>query len=189
MTSRERLTPELGATLLDVARRSITRGVHEGAPLEIAAAAYPDALRVHRATFVTLRLQGSLRGCVGSLVPLRPLVVDVAQSAFKAAFRDYRLPPVGAEELPELDVHISVLGPLEPLQAESEEALLAQLRPRIDGLLLREGPLQGTFLPAVWESLPDPRAFLAELKRKAGLPGDHWSSTLEVHRYEVESIP
>ena len=177
------------AALLDVARRSIERGVREGAALEVDPGAYPEALRVHRATFVTLRREGELRGCVGSLVPLRPLVVDVAQSAFHAAFRDYRLPSIEARELPELDVHISVLGPLERIQAGSEEALLAQLRPKVDGLLLREGSLQGTFLPAVWESLPEPRAFLAELKRKAGLPENHWSETLEVHRYEVESIP
>ena len=152
-------------------------------------AAYPEALRALRATFVTLRRDGALRGCVGSLVPIRPLIVDVAESAFKAAFRDYRLPPIAAEELPDLDVHISILGPLEPLHADSEESLIAELRPKIDGVLLREGPLQGTFLPAVWESLPEPRAFLAELKRKAGLPGLYWSPTLEVYRYEVESIP
>ncbi len=189
MANRERLSPEFVRTLLDVARRSIARGVREGVPLAVDADAYPEPLRAHRATFVTLRREGELRGCVGGLDPIRPLVVDVAESAFKAAFRDYRLPPVTAEELPDLDIHISILGPLERLHADSEESLITQLRPKIDGLLLREGPLQGTFLPAVWESLPEPRAFLAELKQKAGLPENHWSSTLEIHRYEVESIP
>jgi AmmeMemoRadiSam system protein A len=95
---------------------------------------------------------------------------------------------VEARELPRLAVHISVLSPLEPLPAPSEAELLARLRPGTDGLVLSEGALASTFLPSVWESLPSPDRFLAELKRKAGLPADHWSPTLRFQRYTVEEF-
>lgn len=183
------LAGRFGDALLEVARGSIETGLSEGTPLSVDPALYPPPLRIPRATFVTLRLAGALRGCVGGLEPRLPLVIDVAQSAFNAAFRDQRLPSVTASELAELDVHISVLGPLEPLPAESEQSLIAGLRPMIDGLVLREGSARSTFLPAVWESLPDPAAFLAELKQKAGLPVAYWSATLTFHRYTVETIP
>ena len=94
-----------------------------------------------------------------------------------------------AAELDGLEIHISVLSPLEPLLAPDEASLLAQIRPGIDGLVLRDGLRQGTFLPAVWESLPDPTKFLRALKGKAGLPEDAWSADWEVLRYTVESIP
>lgn len=183
------LAGQFGPTLIDIARRSIETGLRAGEPLAVRPDDYPAPLRVLRATFVTLRRAGALRGCVGALEPTLPLVADVAQSAFRAAFHDYRLPQVRAEELAELDVHISVLGPLEPLPAPSEAALIAQLRPGIDGLVLREGRNQSTFLPAVWESLSDPHAFLAELRLKAGLPADYWSASISFDRYTVESIP
>ena len=96
---------------------------------------------------------------------------------------------LSVEQLGELDVHISVLSPLEPLEVDSEASLIASLRPKLDGLVVREGERLGTFLPAVWESLPDPRAFVEEVKRKAGLPADYWSSSLRFFRYTVESLP
>ena len=135
-----------------------------------------------------LAVDGRLRGCVGSLQARLPLVADVAQSAFAAAFRDTRFAPLGPAEADDLDIHISILSPLEPLVVASEAELLETLRPGVDGLVLCEGALRGTFLPAVWERLPDPRQFVQELKRKAGLQGDYWSPTLELQRYTVESI-
>ena len=187
-TSRSDLAGRFGQALLEIARRSIEAGLCEGKPVDVVPADYPRELRVPRATFVTLRCAGELRGCVGGLEPRSPLVVDVAQSAFRAAFQDYRLPSVTASELPDLEVHISVLGPLEPLPAESEASLIARLQPRVDGLALREGDRRSTFLPAVWDTLPDPAEFVAELKQKAGLPAAYWSATLSFWRYTVESI-
>jgi AmmeMemoRadiSam system protein A len=178
-----------GRILLGVAQGSIENGLREGKPSREDASRYPPPLRVPRATFVTLRRCGDLRGCVGSLEARRPLVVDVAENAFKAAFADSRLPSIQAWELGELDVHLSILSPLEPVSAPDEGVLIDQLRPGVDGLVLREGTRRSTFLPSVWESLSDPREFLGELKRKAGLPPDYWSGTLAFERYTVEPIP
>ena len=178
-----RLPETACAALLDVARESIAHGLAHGRPLPVAPADYDPALRPVRATFVTLRLEGALRGCTGTLEAQRPLVVDVAENAHRTAFRDPRFAPVEGSELARLEIHISVLSPLEPFPAESEEALLEELRPGVDGLVLRDGAAAGTFLPAVWKSLPAPRDFVRELKRKAGLTAGHWSPTLRFERY------
>jgi AmmeMemoRadiSam system protein A len=177
------------AMLLDIARQSIACGLKTGQPLVVDPDAHPPELRERRATFVTLHRAGELRGCLGNLVASRPLVADVAHSAFGAAFRDHRFPPIEADELDELEIHVSILSPLEPLSATDEKALLNAIRPGVDGLVVRDGNRQGTFLPAVWESLPDPSAFWLELKRKAGLPPNSWSSRWEIFRYTVESLP
>jgi len=183
------LSDGLGQLLLEIARKSIVSGIKTAEPLAVDPLAFPSELRSCRATFVTLHHRGQLRGCVGGLEPRRELVTDVAMSAFAAAFRDHRLPPVSEDELEELEVQISILSVLEALPADSEEALISKLRPRIDGLVLREGARQSTFLPSVWESLPEPAKFLRELKQKAGLAPGYWSQTLEFLRYTVEHIP
>ncbi len=175
--------------LLDIARQSIASGLQTGQPLAVDIDAYPPALAKRRATFVTLHRASALRGCLGGLVANRPLVADVAHSAFGAAFRDSRFPPLEADEFDELEIQISILSPLEPLSAPDEKSLLAAIRPGIDGLVVQDGARQGTFLPAVWEGLPEPSAFWRELKRKAGLPLDSWSSRWEIFRYTVESLP
>jgi AmmeMemoRadiSam system protein A len=151
----------------------------------VAVGCFPTVLRAPGATFVTLETQGELRGCIGSLEPRRPLVEDVAENAFAAAFRDPRFPPLGTAEWPEVTFHISYLTPSEPLPADTREELLDALRPGVDGLVLEDPPFRSTFLPQVWESLPLPEEFLGELLRKAGLPRDHWSSTIRFWRYQV----
>jgi AmmeMemoRadiSam system protein A len=175
--------------LLDVARHSIEWGLQTGRPLVVDPDAYPPEIAERRASFVTLRRAGELRGCLGGLVVRRPLVADVAHSAFGAAFRDHRFAPVEASELDEIQIHVSILSTLEPLSAADEKALIALIRPGLDGLVVRDGSRQGTFLPAVWESLPEPSVFWRELKRKAGLPLDAWSSRWEILRYTVVSVP
>jgi AmmeMemoRadiSam system protein A len=180
-------SPDLRA-LLEVARSSIESGLRTGRPLAPDPLSYPEPLRAVRASFVTLHRDAELRGCIGGLEPLRPLVADVAEHAFAAAFRDPRFAPLVEEELAGLAVSISVLSTLEPLAVASEDELLAWLRPGVDGLVLEANGRRGTFLPAVWESLPDPRTFLRELKRKAGLAPDFWSEALRVRRYTVESV-
>jgi AmmeMemoRadiSam system protein A len=129
-----------------------------------------------------------LRGCIGHLEATLPLVEDVAENAFSAAFRDPRFPALRDTEYAALELHISVLTPAEPLDCNSESDLLRQMRPYQDGLILAEGLRRGTFLPSVWEQLPEPREFLRHLKRKAGLPDDYWSPSLQIYRYETESF-
>lgn len=176
-------------TLLHLVTDSIAHGLRAGEPLQVSVNAYSPPLRELRATFVTLHLRGQLRGCIGTLQAQRPLVVDVAYNAFAAAFRDPRFPPVTLGEHVLLECHISVLSPAQPMRFTDEADLRRQIRPGIDGLILADHGRRGTFLPSVWEQLPDVATFLAHLKRKAGLPEDYWSSTLTVERYTAESIP
>lgn len=174
--------------LLELARRSVRHAVHTGEALHAEVLDFPERLREVRACFVTLKQGGALRGCTGRLEASRPLVVDVALNAHRAALHDPRFHPVGERELTGLAVSVSVLTPPAPLPVSSEPELLAALVPGRTGLVLRDGGRAATFLPAVWQQLPDPRDFLRELRRKAGLPDDHWSPTLRFERYEAEEI-
>jgi len=182
-------TKEQGEILLDVAKQSIWHGIKKGSALSVTVDDYPEELHSLRATFVTLEIQHNLRGCIGTLTAYRPLVSDVAYHAHAAAFSDPRFPSLQPNEFINLDIHISILSQPEPMQFDSEEQLLQQIRPGIDGLILSDGVYKGTFLPSVWESLPNPRDFLTQLKQKANLPPEHWSKTVKVERYIAESIP
>ncbi len=171
-----------------LARESIAHGLAHGWPIPVNPEDHPPALQAPRATFVTLKAQGILRGCIGHLQAVQPLVRDVAENAFAAAFRDPRFPPLTAPELDAIAIEISVLSPPEPLSFRSEAELVACIEPGRDGLILEAGCARGTFLPTVWESLPDPRAFVRELKRKAGLDPSYWSDAIQVSRYRTESF-
>lgn len=173
-----------GATLLAIARAAIERPGENG----IEAGWSEDWLRHPGAAFVTLHLDGELRGCIGSIEAHRPLGEDVARNARAAAYRDPRFPPVSPGEIPRLQVEVSVLSPREPLPAASERDALAQMRPGIDGICLDYGEMRSTFLPQVWESLPEPVEFLGELKRKAGLPRTFWHPDLRLSRYTVDKF-
>ncbi len=175
--------------LLELARSSIRHGLELGRSLEVDPSEYPPDLRALRATFVTLTRSNALRGCTGSLEARRPLVADIAHNAYASAFADPRFPPLTSPEFEQLEVHLSILSDLERLHVDSEAALIAQLRPSVDGVVLREGELLGTYLPDVWDSLPDAHRFVQELKRKAGLSADYWSPTLELYRYTVTTLP
>ncbi|MDH3310160.1 MAG: AmmeMemoRadiSam system protein A [Gammaproteobacteria bacterium] len=181
-------TPSHKQQLLQLAGESIKKGLC-GETLNVRAIDYPEPLRVLRASFVTLHLDENLRGCIGTLEARQTLVQDVASNAYNAAFRDPRFSTLTWPEYERLDIHISVLSLPEPLQFSTEEELLTQLRPRVDGLILEEDYRRGTFLPSVWDQLADPREFLRQLKHKAGLPPDYWSNRIRVQRYTVESIP
>jgi len=182
------LTPLHKQQLLQLAGDSIKKGLC-GETFAIQATDYAEPLRVLRATFVTLHVDEKLRGCIGTIEARRALVEDVVSNAYGAAFRDTRFPTLTWPEFERLDIHISILSLPEPVQFSSEADLLAQLRPQVDGLILEEGAYHGTFLPSVWEHLPEPREFLRHLKHKAGLPPDYWSSRIRVQRYTTESIP
>ena len=174
--------------LLELAKASIQHGLQTGKPLQIDISDYPAGLQNHRASFVTLHKNHELRGCIGKLEAIRPLAEDIAENAYAAAFKDSRFPPLEAHELKDLEIHLSILTPAEPISFVSEQDLLAQLQPGIDGLILQEGHRRGTFLPSVWETLPTPKQFLQHLKQKVGLPSDYWSDRLRMYRYRTEVI-
>lgn len=182
------LSSEHQALLLQLARQSILYTLEHGGEMPIAADDYPAPLQEQSATFVTLRLNGELRGCIGTLEAHRPLVEDIAHNAYAAAFGDPRFMPVTMQEYQLLDYHISILNPAEEMSFDSEADLIRQLRPGIDGLIMQDGVYRGTFLPSVWEQLPTAEEFISHLKLKAGLSVDHWSPTLKVWRYTTFSF-
>jgi AmmeMemoRadiSam system protein A len=182
------LSPENQQHLLDLARASIHHGLAHGRPIPVELDNLPAALTVKRATFVTLQKHGALRGCIGCLEALRSLVTDIAANAYAAAFRDSRFVPVTLDEIDELEIHLSLLTSAEPVAFSSEADVIAQLIPGVDGLILEEQLMRGTFLPSVWDVLADPRDFLQQLKVKAGLPPRYWSETIKIHRYRAEII-
>lgn len=176
----------LGRELLALARAAIAERFGERFDAPPPALSADPALRQPGATFVTLTEGGALRGCIGSLEAHRPLAEDVCENARAAAFGDPRFAPLTADELPRIRVEVSLLTPPTPIACSDEENLLAQLVPGKDGLILSFGPRRATFLPQVWEQLPEPRRFLAHLKQKAGLPADFWDGALAFARYGVE---
>jgi AmmeMemoRadiSam system protein A len=186
--ARTSLTKQQQQLLLQLAKDSIAYGLAHGKALVVNEKDYSPELQEIRATFVTLEIDGELRGCIGMLEAVQPLVVDIAKNAYLAAFRDYRFPPVSEAEYPKLEIHLSILSPSEPIHFKSEQDLIQQLQPRVDGLIMQEGAKRGTFLPSVWESLPKPNDFLQHLKLKTGLPKSYWSNTLQIYRYSCEVI-
>ena len=174
--------------LMAIAKHSIDNGLTTGRPLSIELADFPEELTEHRASFVTLEKNHQLRGCIGMLEAVRPLVKDIAENAFSAAFRDPRFPPLSRDEFKDIEIHLSLLTVPERLLFTSEQDLINQLQPAVDGLILEETYHRGTFLPSVWEQLPDPKTFLRHLKQKAGLPAYYWSDNIRVYRYRTEVI-
>jgi len=173
-----------GATLIAIAREAIEERLGEAR----FGLRHEPWLLDSAATFVTLRRAGELRGCIGSIEPRRALGDDVAHNARAAAFHDPRFPPLERGELADLEVEVSLLSPRSPLPAASESEAVAQLRPGIDGVYLEYGNASATFLPQVWEQIPDPLQFLAELRRKAELPRRFWHPDLRLTRYTVEKF-
>ena len=172
---------EKGSTLLKLARSEIASKLGH----ETAFPTQASWLQEPGASFVTLTRQGELRGCIGTLEAHRPLGLDVRENAVAAAFRDPRFMPLTREEFDDIRVEVSLLSPTEALAVASEEHALATLRPGIDGVVFEYGHYRSTFLPQVWEQLPEPAEFLAHLKRKAGLSMDFWSESVRLSRYTV----
>ncbi|MCB1325950.1 MAG: AmmeMemoRadiSam system protein A [Spirochaetales bacterium] len=143
----------------------------------------PSAILHHAATFVTIKRDQQLRGCIGSLEPRLPLAEDVRRNARRASRSDPRFPPLATAELAGLTVSVSVLGPTRAFAPSSQHELLTELGRLRPGLILEFGPKRATFLPAVWEQVPEPHEFLSLLKRKAGLPVDFWSPELSFQLY------
>lgn len=174
--------------LLGLGRQMIVHSLGDGGEFQIQLNQFHPALREKRGCFVTLNKMGRLRGCIGSLVASRPLVLDLANNAIAAAFKDRRFQPLTLEEYPLVDLHISVLSPATPLQVGSRQELLDTLRPGIDGIILEQESHRSTYLPSVWEKIPDPEQFVSELRAKAGLPKEGWSEKMKVSRYTTEEF-
>jgi len=174
--------------LLGIARRSIESGLAGGNALQLGNESPSGSLSLLLSSFVTLTRSGALRGCVGSLESSGPLAQSVADSAFKAAFRDSRFAPLEAGEIEDIRIEISVLSELESLAVANRADLLNRLRPGEDGLLLQDGNYRATYLPKMWEMFSEPEKFLDQLLVKAGLSDDYWSETISFQRYRALSF-
>ena len=175
-------------TCLQVAGESIKHGLQHGSAVKIVSDHYANDLQQNLASFVTLHKNGALRGCIGALEAYQPLINDIAEHAYSAAFQDPRFPALQQNEYDQLDVKISVLGKPEKMTFENEEDLLQQICPDVDGLILEFGYNRGTFLPSVWEQLPEKKEFLNHLKMKAGLSQQWWDIAVKISRYETFSF-
>ncbi|MBX2867927.1 MAG: AmmeMemoRadiSam system protein B [Acidiferrobacterales bacterium] len=172
-----------------IARASIAAGLKSGQPMDVQRREYSDAiLDSPGASFVTLQTtEGKLRGCLGSLNSQQPLCVNVSHNAFKSAFQDARFKPLTADEFQQIQIEISVLSPWSEVTGNSEEEIVSQLHPFVDGVIFISGNQRGTFLPAVWSKIPDPTVFFRQLKRKAGYAEDYWKQDVKVFRYKTET--
>ncbi|MFO7714100.1 AmmeMemoRadiSam system protein A [Desulfosarcina sp.] len=189
--NRQPLTPEQGSALVVLARQTLAR--HFGntiAPADLQhleAQLADQTLQACCGTFVTLKIDNRLRGCIGSLAATVPIVAGVRENALNAAFHDPRFPPLGKSELDAVRIEVSVLTDPSPLTYTNADDLLSGLRPGVDGVIIKKGFASATFLPQVWEQLPQPEALLSHLCIKAGLPAGAWrKGDLEVQVYQVQ---
>ena len=175
---------EQSRVLLPIARAAIGRALSLRHSADESAA----WLREPGACFVTLTQEGELRGCIGSLQAHRPLLADVKSNAVAAALHDPRFLPLSRDEFGITEIEISLLSPTRPMDFRDEVDALTQLRPRLDGVVFEYHAYRSTFLPQVWEQLPQPRQFLSMLKRKAGLPEEFWHEEVRLSRYSVTKL-
>jgi AmmeMemoRadiSam system protein A len=188
---RQDLSPEQGQLLVKLARQTLSQQLARQIPQNeidsLNAALTDPCFNASCGTFVTLKIDGQLRGCIGNLTSNEPLRSGVRRNAINAAFHDPRFSPLRASELDCVSIEVSILSEPRPLYYREASDLLKKLRPDIDGVILRKGPASATFLPQVWEQLPQPRDFLTHLCLKAGLASDAWQhSELEVSTYQVQ---
>jgi len=174
--------------LLKIARDAILYGLKHNKEMQITLANLPDKFKHNAATFVTITLNKELRGCIGSLFAHEALALDVAHNAFNAAFLDPRFAPLKTVEFSNIQIEISILTVPHKINFTNESELFAKINPGIDGLILTAGTYRATFLPSVWEMIPDKKKFLQQLKLKAGLASNYWSDAIIVEKYQVEKI-
>ena len=188
ITSLDQISDEEGKALVYLARKAIEEYLRDGIIIDLKDIPYEN-WKKKGASFVTLenKYTGQLRGCIGSIIPVQPLYKDVIRNAIAAATQDPRFPPVTYEELPDIRVKVSILSFPEPLPYKDPQDLLNKIEPFKDGLILKYGNNQGTFLPDVWEELPDKIQFMSHLCLKAGLPQDCWLTLpVEIYRYRTK---
>lgn len=185
----ENICEEDRKILLEIARRSVENASQGKRLQSVDLQGYSKALKDEGASFVTLTMNYALRGCIGALEAYQPLIRDVVEHAASAAVDDYRFSPVRPEEVPHLQIEISVLTKPTRLMYSGPDDLLAKLRPDVDGVILKDGRLRATFLPQVWDQLPEKEDFLAHLCSKMGAPTGLWKiKNLEVYTYQVEEF-
>lgn len=176
-------------TLLRLAREALSAGVTGKALSPLDYASLTPSLMEPGASFVTLTIGSELRGCIGALEAYQPLAEDVREHAIAAALQDPRFPPVDSSELPNIHIEISRLTAPQPLQYSSAAELIQKIKPQVDGVILTDGVRRATFLPQVWQSLPQPEEFLARLCQKMGKPANAWQiARLEALTYQVEEF-
>jgi AmmeMemoRadiSam system protein A len=173
-----------GKILLPIARAAIAHALHRPFTADESA----DWLLEHGACFVTLTRHGALRGCIGSLQAHRTLLADVKGNAVSAAFHDPRFLPLTTKEFADTRIEISLLTAPMAMEFNNEADALSQLKPGLDGVIFEFSSYRSTFLPQVWEQLPDPHVFMAHLKRKAGLSADFWDDQIRLSRYSVSKF-
>ena len=182
-------TKEQKQQLLNLARKSIVHYLKEKKFLELGPDEYPLELQEKRGTFVTITVDGQLRGCIGHVIATQPLYLDVIENAVHSAFEDPRFYPLADEEFENVKIEISVLSSPEPLAYKDADDLLKKLRPDVDGVIIRKDFYQATFLPQMWEQLKRPEDFLSHLCAKAGLDSNAWrKGDLQVQTYQVENF-
>ena len=189
MPDRNQLTEADGRYLLALARKTIEQELYDRKDAGDSVAQLPAVFNERRGTFVTLTIRGNLRGCIGHIIPQETLMEGIRINAINAAFRDPRFQPLGKGEWKEVKIEISILTDPRPISYEGAEDLLKKLRPGIDGVIIKKGYHQATFLPQVWEQLPQKEEFLTHLCLKAGLGGKEWKKgDLEVSTYQVQAF-
>lgn len=189
MMPEQHLTDSERSFLLSLARQSIKNYLNNLPLPELNLRDLSPNLREQGASFVTLTYKGYLRGCVGALEAYQSLAEDVREHAIAAAFQDYRFPPLQSQEIHDIKIEISYLTQPSPLIYDNPNELLEIIRPNIDGVVIRDGMRRATFLPQVWEKLPDPSEFLDQLCLKMGVPADFWRrKKLKVLTYQVEEF-
>jgi AmmeMemoRadiSam system protein A len=190
-SNRQSLNPEQGQLLVKLVRQILMERLGKKVPQSkidsLNAALRDPCFQISCGTFVTLKINGQLRGCIGNLTSNEPLVSGVRRNAINAAFHDPRFAPLSASELDRIEIEISILTEPKPLNYRDGIDLLEKLRPNVDGVTICLGHASATFLPQVWEQLPEPQDFLAHLCMKAGLAADAWkNSRFEVSTYQVQ---
>jgi AmmeMemoRadiSam system protein A len=189
MTRTDKLTEKQGNLLLKTARERIEQELLGGKEVSDPVPDLPPVFQDRRGTFVTLTIGGNLRGCIGHITPKESLFEGIRVNAINAAFKDPRFHPITKAEWKKVKIEISILTNPEPLHYSGADDLLNQLRPGIDGLIIKKGFHQATFLPQVWEQLPEKGEFLAHLCLKAGLKGNAWEKgRLEISTYQVQAF-
>ncbi|MEA2039164.1 MAG: AmmeMemoRadiSam system protein A [Thermodesulfobacteriota bacterium] len=189
MTGKGKLTADDGKYLLGVARKTIQQALFDQKEDKQTEEVLNPVFTEPRGTFATLTINGNLRGCIGHIIPQESLIEGIKINAINASFRDPRFAPLTREEWENVKIEISILTYPKPLSYSDADGLLEKLRPGTDGVIIKKGICEATFLPQVWEQLPEKEHFLTHLCLKAGLKSDEWrKGDLEVSTYQVQAF-
>jgi len=189
MADSAKLTDQEGTYLLDVARKTIQQELFEDTPVKQGNEMASPMFSEKRGTFVTLTINGSLRGCIGHIIPQETLLEGIKENAVNAAFKDPRFNPLSKKDWGNVKIEISILTDPKPLEYSDADDLLKKIRTNVDGVIIKKGYYQATFLPQVWEQLPDKKEFFTHLCLKAGMDGNEWKKgKLEVYTYQVQAF-